>query len=119
MDMTTVPKPWGHEHWYANTPNYLAKILHINAGHTLSLQYHQHKDETSHLLTGRALLTQGTTTRTIEPGTTWHNPPRLIHTIQAITTCTVLEVSTPHPDDVIRISDNYGRANAHPPMLST
>lgn len=106
-----VPKPWGHEHWYANTPLYLGKILHINAGHRLSLQYHEHKDETSLLLTGQATLTQGDTTTPISHGHTWHNPPLTVHTIEAITDCTVLEVSTPHPDDVTRIQDRYGRAD--------
>lgn len=110
--MRTVPKPWGREVWYANTPDYMGKVLYVNAGHRLSLQYHEHKDESSLLLHGEAVLTQGSETRQIYEGHAWHNPPGLVHTIEALADCVVLEVSTPHPDDVVRLDDLYGRAAA-------
>ena len=109
-----VEKPWGYEIWFAWTDQYVGKILHVNAGHKLSLQYHEHKDETSYLQSGRMLLTQGSdaeslSTREISPGISWRNRPGVIHTIEALEDSDVLEVSTPHVDDVVRLSDNYGR----------
>jgi mannose-6-phosphate isomerase len=52
VNITTVPKPWGHETIWANTDRYVGKILHIKAGHALSVQYHNVKDETVFLLSG-------------------------------------------------------------------
>lgn len=110
-----VPKPWGHELWFAQTDRYAGKLLHVDAGHRLSLQYHEHKDETSYLLAGRLLLTQGAdrerlTEREIGPGAVWRNEPRMVHTIEALDDAVVLEVSTPELDDVVRLVDRYGRA---------
>jgi mannose-6-phosphate isomerase len=109
-----VDKPWGHELWYALTDRYAGKILHIEAGHRLSLQYHEAKDESSYLLRGRLKLIKGTseddlTEIEIGPGSTWRNRPYEIHTIEAIEDADVLEVSTPEVDDVVRLSDSYGR----------
>jgi mannose-6-phosphate isomerase len=109
-----VDKPWGHELWFAHTDRYAGKLLHVDAGHRLSLQYHELKDETSYLLSGRMLLVQGETeaeidTREIGPGTVWRNEPGLIHTIEALEDSVVLEVSTPELDDVVRLVDRYGR----------
>ncbi len=105
-----VPKPWGHELWFAHTDRYAGKLLHVTAGHRLSLQYHERKDETSYLLTGRLLLTQGDDTHEIGPGHVWRNEPGVVHTIEATDDAVVLEVSTPELDDVVRLSDRYGRA---------
>ena len=52
VDVTHVPKPWGHETIWAHTDRYVGKILHITAGQALSVQYHERKDETVFLLTG-------------------------------------------------------------------
>lgn len=109
-----VEKPWGHELWYALTDRYAGKILHVEAGHRLSLQYHDNKDESNYLLSGKLKLIKGEsadalTETVIEPGHTWRNRPGEIHTIEAIETSDVLEVSTPEVDDVVRLSDSYGR----------
>jgi mannose-6-phosphate isomerase len=110
-----VPKPWGHELWFAHTDRYAGKLLHVTAGHRLSLQYHEHKDETSYLVSGRMWLVQGEAEDSISeqeigPGHVWHNAPGLIHTIEAIEDSVVFEVSTPELDDVVRLVDRYGRA---------
>ena len=114
-----VEKPWGHETIWAHTSRYVGKILHIKAGHALSVQYHDKKDETVHLLSGELVyrvqngesledmhLTQGESFR-ITPGT--------IHQMEAVTDCDVLEVSTPELDDVVRLSDRYGREGTSAP----
>jgi hypothetical protein len=54
-----VDKPWGHELWFAQTDRYAGKRLHVRAGQCLSVQYHEKKDETSYLLSGRLRLSQG------------------------------------------------------------
>ena len=109
-----VDKPWGHEVWWAQTDRYAGKLLIVDAGHKLSVQLHHKKDETSYLLSGLMKVWQGPNEdeleeRTIEPGASWRNEPGVVHTIEAIEDSTVLEVSTPELDDVIRLSDRYGR----------
>ena len=109
-----VDKPWGYELWYALTDRYAGKILHVDAGHRLSLQFHQHKDESSYLLAGRLKLIRGSGADDlveieIGPGHSWRTEPGQVHTIEAIEDADVLEVSTPELDDVVRLSDSYGR----------
>ena len=109
-----VEKPWGYEIWWAVTDLYVGKILHVNKGQRLSLQYHEQKDETSYVLSGSLLLVQGEseetiTERPVTVGDSWHNGPGVIHTIEALEDADVLEASTPFLDDVVRLKDNYGR----------
>ncbi len=115
-----IDKPWGYEIWYAWTDQYVGKVIHVKAGARLSLQYHEHKDETSYLLHGRMLLTKGLSVDSlsvteIAEGHQWRNRPGEIHTIEAIEDSDVLEVSTPHLDDVIRLQDLYGREGTSQP----
>jgi mannose-6-phosphate isomerase len=115
-----VDKPWGYELWYACTDSYAGKILHVDEGHRLSLQYHERKDETSYLLSGRLLLTKGPDAENLaeeelEAGAVWRNLPGEVHTIAALEDADVLEVSTPDLDDVVRISDEYGRQGTSAP----
>jgi mannose-6-phosphate isomerase len=115
-----VEKPWGYEIWYAVTEKYAGKILHVDQGHRLSLQFHKRKDESCYLLTGRLLLIKGPTAdelrqETIGPGQTWRNHPGEVHTIEALEDSDVLEVSTPHLDDVVRLHDDYGREGTSRP----
>ena len=115
-----VEKPWGYEIWYGVTDSYVGKILQVNAGHRLSLQYHEQKDESNYLLSGKLKLIKGASVDTlieavIVPGHTWRNLPGEIHTIEAIEDAEVLEVSTNHLDDVVRIRDNYGREGTSAP----
>lgn len=115
-----VDKPWGYEIWWAWTDDYVGKILHVDAGHKLSVQYHELKDETSYLLKGRMYLHKGTTLDNIVAtelgeGAQWRNLPGEIHTIEAIEDSDVLEVSTPHLEDVVRLQDSYGREGTSAP----
>ena len=109
-----VEKPWGHELWWAQTDRYVGKLLHVKAGHKLSLQYHERKDETIHLWSGELELVldegQGLVTRRMRPGESYHVRPLTRHRMVAITDCDILEVSTPEVDDVVRLEDAYGRA---------
>jgi mannose-6-phosphate isomerase len=115
-----VDKPWGHELWWALTDDYAGKILHIEAGHKLSLQFHEQKDESAYLLRGRLLLTKGPSEGELEtielgPGETWRNVPGEVHTVEAVEDSDVIEVSTPELDDVVRLSDSYGREGTSAP----
>ncbi len=115
-----VEKPWGYELVWARTDRYAGKILHVNAGHVLSCQYHNVKDETLHVLSGELLLrmggrgTPGTPTTLVErrfrAGESVHIPPGLVHQIEAIVDSDVLEASTAELDDLVRLSDRYGRS---------
>lgn len=109
-----VEKPWGHEIWWAHTDRYAGKILVVEAGHALSLQFHHEKDESSYLLSGRLRLTRGATANQLEeleigPGQAWRTEAGTVHTIEALEDSVVVEVSTPHLDDVVRLQDRYGR----------
>jgi mannose-6-phosphate isomerase len=109
-----VEKPWGHELIWAETDHYVGKILHVKAGHALSLQYHEVKDETIHLLTGRLRFQLGTTpdalhTVDLQEGESVRILPGTIHRMEAVTDVDILEASTPHLDDVVRLDDRYGR----------
>lgn len=111
-----MEKPWGHEVWWAQTDAYAGKLLHVKAGHRLSLQLHREKDESSYVLSGRLLLTRGASAESLReeeigPGFAWHVEPGTVHSIEAIEDSVVLEVSTPHLDDVVRLEDRYGRSS--------
>lgn len=121
-----VQKPWGHEVIWAHTDHYVGKLLHIKAGHALSLQYHNQKDETIHVLRGRMVYRVGTgigergaglPLREIElrEGESFRNTPGTIHQMEAVTDCDLLEASTPHLDDVVRLKDRYGREGTSAP----
>ena len=109
-----VEKPWGYELIWAETEEYVGKTLHINAGESLSLQYHEVKDETIFLSSGEMRFWAGASVAALEEirlveGEAFRVVPETIHRMQAITDCDVLEASTPHLDDVVRIEDRYGR----------
>ena len=115
-----VDKPWGYEIWWAWTDQYVGKILHVRAGHRLSVQYHERKDETSYVLRGRLTLLKGDAADALEAtevgeGSQWRNRPGEVHTIEAIEDADVLEVSTPDLDDVVRLDDRYGREGTNAP----
>ena len=109
-----VEKPWGHELIWARTDRYAGKILHVKAGHVLSCQYHNVKDETMHVLRGELILRlgqgEGLTERRLMAGESVHIPAPTIHQIEAVVDTDVLEASTPELDDLVRLSDRYGRS---------
>jgi mannose-6-phosphate isomerase-like protein (cupin superfamily) len=109
-----VEKPWGHEEIFADTAGYVGKILFILQGEALSLQYHEIKEETLRVLDGELELVAGPDLENLEshrigPETVFHIPPGTLHRMVALTDCRLLEVSTNHLDDVVRIEDRYGR----------
>jgi mannose-6-phosphate isomerase len=117
--MRTVPKPWGHELIFAETDRYAGKILQLEGGHSLSLQYHERKDETLYVLEGEVVLTveiEGVM-RDIRlgAGEAFRVRPRMRHRLRAERTCRLVEVSTPELDDVVRLEDAYGRAGTTAP----
>jgi mannose-6-phosphate isomerase-like protein (cupin superfamily) len=121
VKVTVVPKPWGQETIWAHTDRYVGKVLHIKAGHSLSVQYHERKDETIHLLSGemiyRVAVAEGDVLADVhlKAGESYRNTPGTVHSMEAVTDCDVLEASTPDLDDVVRLSDRYGRAGTSAP----
>ena len=116
-----VEKPWGYEIIWAHTERYVGKTLHIKAGHALSVQYHERKDETVYLLSGEMkywvkLRPDGELEDVrLRVGDAFRITPGTIHYIEAVTDCDVLEASTPHLDDVVRLKDRYGREGTSAP----
>jgi len=110
-------KPWGHEHLWALNQHYAGKFLHIDAGESLSLQYHEIKDETIHVLAGKLRLrigqsATGLETRDLLPGESCPIPPGTVHQMEALEDCIIAEVSTPHLTDVVRLQDRYERTKS-------
>ncbi len=113
--VAVVEKPWGRELIYASTELYIGKIIEINEGARLSLQLHEQKDETIYVLDGTLRLVIGDspdtlTSRDLSEGVSFRVQTGQVHRYQApYGSVRVLEVSTPHPNDVVRLEDDYGR----------
>ena len=116
-----VDKPWGWELIWALTDAYAGKILFVRAGESLSLQFHNVKDESWYVLEGRAKLELGRAGEAIldevviAPGEGFHFPPGTVHRVTALEDTQILEVSTPQLDDVVRLEDSYGREGTTEP----
>jgi mannose-6-phosphate isomerase len=112
-DVTKVEKPWGYELHWAKTDRYVGKVIHVNKGHALSLQYHNFKDETIFVWSGRILfeieIDGKLVGREMSPGEAVHVTPKTVHRMTAIEDSDILEASTPELDDVVRLEDRYGR----------
>jgi len=109
-----VAKPWGWELHWADTDLYVGKILHVNEGEALSLQYHEQKDETICVLSGEMTLVVGPDEDSLEeitmtPSDAFRIRPGVVHRMVAVTECDILEASTPHLTDIVRLEDRYGR----------
>ena len=121
VDPRRVEKPWGWELIWAHTGDYVGKILFVAAGHSLSLQYHNEKDESWYVESGRARLELGRSgdpllnEQVITTGDAFHYEPGTVHRVTALEDTTILEVSTPHLDDVVRLEDAYGREGTTEP----
>jgi mannose-6-phosphate isomerase len=117
-------KPWGHELIFAAVDGkYVGKIIHVNPGHSLSLQYHQEKEETISVISGQALVQYGPsadqlTGQRFGPGDTIHLPAGVLHRITALCDLDFAEASTAYPgwrEDVVRLEDRYGRSGTSAP----
>jgi mannose-6-phosphate isomerase len=116
-----VEKPWGWELIWADADAYVGKILFVRAGHSLSLQFHREKDESWYVQSGRAELELGNVgdavlnKEVIATGASFRYRPGTVHRVTALEDTTILEVSTPHLDDVVRLEDRYGREGTSEP----
>lgn len=114
-EILKIEKPWGYELIFAKTLQYVGKILHIEKGHQLSLQFHRHKEETIFVASGRILFVyEKEAGKLVEyelsAGEAHHIPPGRLHRMIALENTDIFEVSTPQLDDVVRIEDSYGRS---------
>jgi mannose-6-phosphate isomerase len=115
-----VDKPWGWELVWAESEAYVGKLLFVRAGESLSLQYHEQKDESWLVQQGRAQLELGSVggeleTTEIGPDDAFRFPPGTVHRVTALEDTLVVEVSTQHLDDVVRLEDRYGREGTSAP----
>jgi len=114
QNIRRVEKPWGYELIWAETKDYVGKMLFVKKGHQLSLQFHNIKEETIYLQTGKMnflIENDKGEMETLEmtPGQAHHILPLRKHRMTAVEDCQIFEVSTPQLDDVVRLSDSYGR----------
>jgi mannose-6-phosphate isomerase len=117
IEPTKVEKPWGHELIWALSDDYCGKLLFVHAGESLSLQFHREKDESWLVHSGRAELEMGEPgkvprSEVVGPGAAFRIRPGTVHRVRAIEDTTIIEVSTPQIEDVVRLEDEYGRQNA-------
>ncbi|MDQ2983137.1 MAG: cupin domain-containing protein [Actinomycetota bacterium] len=121
FDPRKTEKPWGYELLWAHADAYAGKILFVRAGHALSLQFHREKDESWYVESGRAEVQLGEAgnavlaTEVVGPGTCLRFRPGTVHRVKALEDTTILEVSTPHLEDVVRLEDDYGREGTAAP----
>jgi mannose-6-phosphate isomerase len=121
FDVRKVEKPWGYELIWALTDEYCGKVLFVKAGAALSLQFHNVKDESWLVQSGKATLELGEvgqkalSEEVIGAGAAFHYQPGTVHRVTAIEDTTILEVSTPQLDDVVRLEDAYGREGTSEP----
>ena len=107
-------KPWGYEVLWAQTNDYVAKLMQIRAGHRMSLQYHNKKEETLYVMAGFLIVWESENDDeyiTLSPGEVYHVKPGCIHRFGADKTqdVTLMEVSTNYLEDVVRLKDDYKR----------
>lgn len=110
--MKKINKPWGYEIIWAKCLNkYVGKLLHINSGHRTSKHYSQTKDKTVHVIKGILYVYDNEEKITrILPGGSFHVSPQQVHRFGACeTNVELIEVSSYHFNDVIRVSDDYDR----------
>jgi len=112
FDAKRVEKPWGYELIWAHSEHYCGKILFVREGEQLSLQFHNHKDETIYVHQGTIELElgEGAAPEIVEAGAAFRIRPGMVHRWRALEDSIVLEASTPELDDVVRLEDRYGRA---------
>jgi mannose-6-phosphate isomerase len=116
-----VEKPWGWELIWAQTDQYVGKVLFVKAGESLSLQFHRTKDESWYVQSGRAKLELGDTgeavlkEEVVSAPAFFHFVPGTVHRVTAIEDTTIVEVSTPQLDDIVRLEDRYGREGTSAP----
>ena len=116
-----VDKPWGYELIWALTEHYCGKLLVVRAGHELSLQFHREKDESWYVLEGRAKVELAAvgervpSSEVVTPGAAFRITPGTVHRVSALDDTTILEVSTPQLEDVVRLEDLYGRTGTSEP----
>jgi mannose-6-phosphate isomerase len=121
VEVRRVDKPWGYELIWALTDVYCGKVLFVKAGQSLSLQFHRRKDESWFVQSGRARLELGEAgaralkEEVIGAGAAFHYTPGTVHRVTALEDTTILEVSTPEIDDVVRLEDAYGRKGTTAP----
>jgi mannose-6-phosphate isomerase len=121
VDARRVEKPWGWELIWAETEHYAGKLLFVKSGAALSLQFHKQKDEAWHILEGRLEVELGDigaavlNTEIVGAGATFRFRPGTVHRARGLDDALIVEVSTPHLDDVVRLEDDYGRAGTSEP----
>jgi mannose-6-phosphate isomerase len=121
FDPRKVEKPWGYELIWAHADEYVGKVLFVKAGESLSLQFHREKDESWLVQSGRAKLELGSVgdpvlkEEIVAAGAAFRYRPGTVHRVTALDDTTILEVSTPHLEDVVRLEDRYGREGTSEP----
>ena len=115
--VTRVEKPWGYEILFAHTDRYAGKLLFVRKDEVLSLQFHNRKDEVLYLHEGRVVFEIGEPGQealdeeVVLPGRAFRMTPGTVHRMRALEDSVLLEASTPELDDVVRLDDEYGRAD--------
>lgn len=110
MKVKVIKKPWGKEIWFAVTKKYVGKILIVKKGHRTSKHYHKIKDEIHYCDKGKYIMELSRKKIIVKEGDSIRIKPGVIHRVCAkYEDIKLIEVSTPHLKDCVRIEDDYGR----------
>lgn len=108
------PRDWGVETLLALVPGeFSLKKLFVKAGSKGGLQYHHKKNECGFLVSGQMIIRfdEGDgelKERIIHAGDSFHFPPGAVHQEEAVKDCVIIEASTPHFNDRVRMEEEYG-----------
>ena len=124
MNPDVFPEPvdlgeriWGEEVLLAVVSGkYSLKRLLVRAGYKGGLQYHRLKDEVAVVISGQMIIRTDNGSgklveRIVAPGDVVHFAPGVVHQEEAITDCVLIEASTPHFNDRVRVEEIYGSSD--------
>ena len=107
-------RPWGTEDLLALvSKQFSVKRLKVKAGNKGGLQFHRLKDEVQIMISGKMIIRYDLGDKILQEkivnaGEVVHFPPGLVHQEEAITDCEIIEASSPHFNDRVRVEENYG-----------
>jgi mannose-6-phosphate isomerase-like protein (cupin superfamily) len=106
-------RDWGNELLLVLIPKILSlKILKIKKGKKGGLQYHHKKNECGYIISGKLIVRYDKNgklvSKVLKSGDSFHFPPGSVHQEEALTNCKVIEASTPHFNDRVRVEKKYG-----------
>ena len=110
-------RDWGKEDLLVVIPGLLSlKRIKIKKGSKGGLQYHHKKNECGYLVSGNLIIRYDEGNgklkeKILKPGASFYSPPGAVHQEEALTDCIIIEASSPHFNDRVRVEEKYGMSS--------